>query len=101
MIANGNYNWRVEHDEQYGEFYKIYLGNGYIRPEQGHFDLIYMPKEELLYVYLGNSEYGMIGLEIPYLKMKIEFDKVSIIIDSILNAYKIKVLPLYSNEEHL
>lgn len=80
-------------------FYRIFLGSGYIRPKDGNFDLIYMPKESMLHIYTGDSDYGMIGVEIPHIKMKIEFSKVPVIIDAILAAYEINVLPLYSNEE--
>lgn len=95
MIANGKYNWIILDVKDYGEMYEIYLGDGYIRPYEGHFDLIYKPKEKILNVYIGNSDNLYLDIEVPLIKFKIEFEETSNIIDYILNAYNNKVMPLY------
>lgn len=99
LIINGKYAWKIMNDKQYGEYFQITLGNSYLDINDKDYDLIYLPKDKILWIYIGLffDEYYR-GTEKPRITMNIEFENIGIIIDGLLKANKLKLLPLYDGK---
>lgn len=89
------------HDSGYGEYFRICLGNPYIDIHNEYFELLYFPKENQLNIYLNFSDYEIYyRKEVPKFKLCIDFNNTEHIIEGLLKANKIRLVPLYDDTSY-